>query len=86
MKVKASVVHDQIVVSGESIVLLDGEVIRLSELATTILAETNEWCDVGELAVRLERRFGPAPDGVGTLSATQSALRDLEQNGLIVRG
>ena len=85
MRFRSTPVTDRLVVGDESVVLVDNVVIHLSPVPTAIYDQIGEWADLPEIAEALETRFGPPPDGATTLIATESALRDLEDQGLVER-
>jgi hypothetical protein len=71
---------------GESVVLVDRRVVRLSPLAVTLLDlldARDEWALDHELAGELVDRFGVPPEGRTPLESTRTALRDLEAEGLV---
>lgn len=76
---------DMISRDGESVALVEHTVVRLSHIATVMLdlLDASDWTDASALVDGLERRLGPPPDGVNALDVTESALRDLAQQGLV---
>lgn len=76
---------DHLVRDGESVALVGRRVVRLSPLATALLAACTGWEDAPTLAARLEARFGAPPAG-SSLAATEAALRDLRDEGLVELG
>lgn len=83
VSVRAVPAHDELHHEGESLVLLDGQVQRVSALGTTI----RRACSSGPLALEalaelLEQEFGPPPQG-STLELTRRALDDLVAAGLL---
>jgi hypothetical protein len=85
MRVRRVAVTDRFVEDGESVVLVDHAVIRLSALPTAILEAIATWTEVDDLAAMLERQFGPPPDGGDSSAATERTLRELHERGLIER-
>ena len=74
---------------GESVVLVDRRVVRLSPLAVTLLDlldlldAHDGWVPDHELAGGLVARFGTPPEGHLPLESTRTALRDLQGEGLV---
>lgn len=83
MRARRVPVQDEVVRDGESVVLLDRQVIRLSALGTTLLELCGQWRGVGELAAELAERFGAPPEGADATAMTEAALRALHQQGLV---
>ena len=74
---------DTLVVDGESIVLLPpDQVVRLSALATTIVAAASEPVTAADLAGLVEGLFGPPADGT-TTDALRAVLGDLAAAGVL---
>lgn len=82
MRVRALPVHDELVRDGESVVLLDGHLLRLSPVATAIRALAREWVELDRLAALLEDEFG-APEGVPAVESTAAAVADLHRSGVV---
>ena len=70
--------HDELHRDGESLVLLDGQVQRVSALGAT----AHEGLSVTELADVLTAEFGPPPDG-DTLGTTVQVVATLLSVGLL---
>ena len=66
----------------ETAVLIDGTVLRLSEVSATILTLTQNVVEVGRLAGELESRFG-APEVSTSLEATEKVSAQLISHGLL---
>lgn len=84
MRYRAVDAHDELHVSGESLVLLGGQVRRVSELGTAVRACAVEPVDVATLAARLQERFGAPPDG-DLHEHTRRAAEALVEAGLLER-
>ena len=82
MKVQRREVTDELTRDGETALLVDGLLVRLSELSALVYDLTEEPVEVGHLAHVLESRFG-APEGRTTLDATQDAVADLVRHGIL---
>ena len=77
-------VQDEVVEGGESVVLVDGRVLVLSPVATTILALVGEDCvSLPRIVEGLVTAFGDPGGNVGIVAMTESALRDLRCEGLV---
>lgn len=81
-RVRAVAAHDELHEDGESLVLMDGQVRRVSMIGTTIRALAAEGISVRELAVALEQEFGVPPEG-DVLDLTRRAVADLLDAGLL---
>ena len=68
---------------GEAVVLVGRDVVRLSALATTLLDSCPDWTPTSELVEALLATFGPTPEGVDAVVATDAALRTLAAQGLV---
>ena len=75
--------RDEVVIEGESVVLVDRQVLRISALGTSILAFCENWKDVDELTSALVEEFGSPPGGSDPLLTTVSSLEDLKEQGLV---
>jgi hypothetical protein len=82
MRVQRVPADDLLVRDGETAVLLDGMVVRLSELSAAIYDLTGDMVEVGRLARELEARFG-APEGSTSREATDHAVADLLRHGVL---
>lgn len=68
---------------GEAAVFVEGRVITLSVLATTVLGELDEeWRDAGELVPALVESFGAPAEG-SVEDAVASVLQTLAEHGLV---
>lgn len=76
--------HDELHRGGESLVLADGRVQRVSALGTAIRSLAAQPVGEDVLARALEAEFGTPPEG-DLLSLTQAALADLVRAGLLER-
>ena len=83
MRVRRQPVSDRVVDGDESVVLVDHTVIHLSAIPTAILAATDGWTDITDLAATLESEFGPPPDESDSVAATERTVLDLQDLGLI---
>jgi hypothetical protein len=83
VKARRLPVADRVERDGESVVLVDRQVVRLSELATALLELCAEWATPHELAGGLLDRVGEPPAGVDPVVAVESALRALHDEGLV---
>ena len=82
-RVRRVPVIDEYVEDGRSAILLPGQVLTLSEVATAVLALMGlEWSSVADLVVAVETEIG-APDGISTHEALGSVLDDLAGHGLV---
>jgi len=82
MRVQRVPADDLLVRDGETAILLDGMVVRLSELSAAIYDLTGDMVEVGRLARELEARFG-APEGSTSREATDHAVADLLRHGVL---
>ena len=82
MRVQRVPADDLLVRDGETAVLLDGMVVRLSELSAAIYDLTGDMVEVGRLARELEARFG-APEGSTSREATDHAVAELLRHGVL---
>lgn len=85
MRARRLPVLDEYVENGESAVFVDGIVLALSPVATTILAALDEvsWRDSQDVADLLTYAFGPPPDGASAADATRSGLLELADLRLV---
>lgn len=74
--------HDELHKDGESLVLLDGQVRRMSPIGTVIRASAQQGATVERLAEVLEEIFGVPEDG-DALSLTRTAVRTMLAEGLL---
>lgn len=74
--------HDELHRDGESLVLLDGQVQRVSALGTAIRRRAVATATLEELAAALEAEFGAPPAG-DLLTLTRRAADDLVSAGLL---
>lgn len=83
MKVKRAGLIDVLTRDGETAVLVDGHILRLSVLGAAMLELTADWVDVEVLAGELGDRFG-APADRTSWEATVEAIADMVRNGVLV--
>ncbi|MGH3331095.1 MAG: hypothetical protein ACRDPJ_07260 [Nocardioidaceae bacterium] len=84
MKAKRRPFHDEYIENGESAVFVDGRILVLSELATSILALMgDDLVDVSLVAEGLLEAYGPPGDGVDLEAATSAAMQNLAAEGLV---
>lgn len=83
-RVRTVPAHDELHRGGETLVLLDGQVQRVSALGVLVRASARAPITVKELAEVLEREFGPPPEG-DTLGTTTNAVATLISAGLLER-
>lgn len=76
--------HDELHHEGESLVLIDGEVKRISALGTSLRGLTDEPRTLAELTEALVREFGAPPDGSAD-EVTRQAVDALVDAGLLER-
>lgn len=76
--------HDELHHGGESLVLVDGRVHRVSPIGAAIRERAVDGADVAELAAALEDSFGP-PEAGSTLDLTLEAVDALVRAGLLRR-
>lgn len=81
-RVRTVPAHDELHEEGESLVLLDGQVRRVSPLGTVIRAHASRGASVDELAGVLEETFG-GPDEGTALELTRAAVETLLAEGLL---
>ena len=74
---------DRVDRDGEAVLLVGREVVRLSELATTLLDSCPDWTPESELVGVLLATFGPTPEGVDPVAVTEAALLTLRDQGLV---
>lgn len=82
--VRAVVAHDELHRGGESLVLLDGQVHRVSALGTLLRERATGPVTLEDLAAALEERFGAPPQG-RALDLTREAVDALLGAGLLER-
>ena len=73
---------DVLVRDGETAVLVDGTIVRLSELSSTLYAECSTEKSSTELSRSLEAAFGP-PHDVSALEATERAITEMVAHGVL---
>jgi hypothetical protein len=83
MRARRLEIIDQVVEGDESVVLVGHTVIRLSPLATALLAELEEWTASSALTAAMTDVFGPPPEGTDAVAAVEAALMDMAGQGLI---
>ena len=76
--------HDELHHDGESLVLIDGEVKRISALGTVLREVAREPHTLDELAAALAEEFGAPPEG-DAVEVTRQALDVLVEAGLMER-
>jgi hypothetical protein len=75
---------DEYVEEGEAAVFVDGNVVVLSPLATSLLGMLDGgWSGVERLAAGLVAEFGPAPDDPEAIDATAQALEALARMSVV---
>lgn len=82
VSVRAVPAHDELHREGESLVLVDGQVHRVSALGTVLRERAAARATVEELAAALVEVFGPPPDG-NALGMTGEAVQVLLDAGLL---
>ncbi len=82
MRVRRSEVPDEVLRDGESVVLLAGRVLHVSELGTLVRRLTPEWTELSTLTGALEAAVGAPEDG-DTAGHTETLLRELAGTGLV---
>ena len=84
--VRRAPVTDLLVVDGESLVLLDDQVLRLGPVATVVLQLLDDGPrSQAQLTAALEDEFGTPPEG-SLRDAVEEQLSELATAGLITRG
>lgn len=83
MRARRLEIIDQVVDGDESVVLVGHTVVRLSPLATAILAELTDWTEATAITNAMTETFGPPPEGTDALGAIEAALLDLAGQELI---
>ena len=85
-RVRRLPVLDEYVEDGHSAVLLQGQVLALSAIATAVLALlSEEWSSTVELLERVEVEIGAPEDGE-TAGALDAVLNELVGHALVERG
>lgn len=82
VRVRSVPAHDELHHEGESLVLVDGQVHRVSALGTAIRRRAVEPATLEELAQALEEEFGAPPEG-SAVELTQGAVDTLVAAGLL---
>lgn len=82
MKVQRREVTDLITRDGETAVLVDGMLVRLSELGATMYALTELPVEIGLLARTLEAHFGSPEEG-SSLDATKETVAELVRHRVV---
>lgn len=80
-RVRAVPVLDEVVRGEEAVVLVGGQVLRVSALAHSVRELATDWTDLADLAGRLAERHG-APDG-DPVVLLRAVVADLEAAGLV---
>ena len=84
--VRRAPVTDLLAVDGESLVLLDDQVLRLGPVATVVLQLLDDGPrSQAQLTAALEDEFGTPPEG-SLRDAVEEQLSELATAGLITRG
>jgi hypothetical protein len=83
MRARRLEIIDQVVDGDESAVLVGHTVVRLSPLATAILAELTGWTESSALTRAMTEIFGPPPEGTDALGAIEAALLDMADQELV---
>lgn len=81
-RVRTVAAHDELRHEGESLVLLDGQVRRISPIGTVIRDRATQGASVEELATVLEDLFGAPGDG-DALGLTRAAVQTMLAEGLL---
>jgi hypothetical protein len=83
MRARRRPFDDELVIDGELVVLLDGTVVVLSEVASAALDQlvTDRWTSVEDLSRHLESTVGLPDDGDAAVGALLTTLAD---GGLVV--
>lgn len=84
MSYRAVPAHDELHRDGESLVLHDGQVQRVSPLGTAIRALTLEALPLADLAAALAKEFGSPPGG-DLVEVTREVADTLVDAGLLQR-
>lgn len=82
MKVRRSPPRDVLVEDDAALLLYPNELIQLSGLGTAIIGLTEDTISIKDLAAALQNQFG-APEGVSTHAATQAAVTELVDRGVL---
>lgn len=82
MKVRRRPAADVLVRDGETAVLVDGTIVRLSELSSLLYAECSTEKTSTELSQCLETAFGAPPD-LPALEATERAIEEMVAHGVL---
>jgi hypothetical protein len=82
VKVRRRPPADVLVRDGETAVLVDGTIVRLSELSSMLYAECSTEKTSTELSRSLEATFGAPPDG-SALEATERAITEMLAHGVL---
>lgn len=82
VRVRTVVAHDELHHDGESLVLVAGQVHRVSAVGTTIRARAGSGICLDALAEVLEEEFGTPPEGSAT-ELTRRAVDALVAAGLL---
>lgn len=83
MRARRLPILDQVSEDGESVVLVGNSVVRLSALATALLADMSEWTESRVLAQSMSKVFGPPPPDTAALDVVETAIRELAAQGLV---
>lgn len=84
MSYRAVPAHDELHRDGESLVLHDGQVQRVSAVGTAIRALTTSPLALDDLAAALAGQFGAPPEG-DVVEVTREAAETLVRAGLLER-
>jgi hypothetical protein len=74
---------DQVVEDGESVVLVGHTVVKLSPLATAILAELADWTEIETVSRAMIEIFGSPPEGTDATAAIEAAILDMAGQNLL---
>ena len=81
---RLEVVDEYVDPSGESAVLVEGNVVVVSELATHLLRLVGDgWASAPDIAAGLVATFGDPPEGTDAVAMTTDALVALQEQGIV---
>ena len=82
MKVRRRPAADVLVRDGETAILVDSTIVRLSELSTLLYAECSTEKTSAQLSRSLETEFGAPPD-LPALEATEQVIEEMVAHGVL---
>ncbi len=83
MKVRRGAIADQVVLDGESVVLVGHTLLRLSPLPTAILEHTNTWVETADLVGSVTAALSSPPDNIDPVVVIERVIAELLDEGVL---